>query len=60
MRHVNLFSSVKSVRCSPFLFDELCKLNYLFMFLPIRAFMSPPMMRMLFYGMQRTREDSSL
>ena len=32
MRHVNLFSSMKSVRCSSFLFDELCKLNLLFTF----------------------------
>ena len=60
LRHVNLFSSVKSVWCSLFLFDELCKLNLLFTFLPIRAFMSPPMTRTLCFGMLQTREDSSL
>ena len=32
LRHVSLFSSEKSVRCSPFLFDELCKQNLLLFF----------------------------
>ena len=57
---VNLFSSVKSVRCSPFLFDKLCKLNLWFTFLPIWAFMPPPMTRTLCFGMLRTRGDDSL
>ena len=47
MRQVNLFSCVKSVRCSPFLFDKLCKLNSLFTFIPILAFTSPLMTRKL-------------
>ena len=60
LRHVNLFSSVISHRCYPFRYDELCKLNLLFTFLPICAFMSPPMMGTLCFRMLRTREDSSL
>ena len=51
LKHVNLFSCVKSVRCSPFLFDKLCKLDLLFTFLPIYAFMSLPMMRTLCFMM---------
>ena len=46
---------MKSVRCSPFLFDKLCKVNLLFMFLPICAFMSPPMMRTLFQDAMNKR-----
>ena len=60
LRHVNLFSSFKSVRCSPFLFDELRELNFLFTFLPVWAFISPPMTRTLCFGMLQTREDSLL
>ena len=50
---------MKSVRCCPFLFDELCRLNLWFPFFPIWAFMSPPMTRTLCFGMLRTREDNS-
>ena len=50
---------MKSVRCSPFQFNELSKLNLLFTFLPIWAFTSPPMIRTLCLGKLRTREDSS-
>ena len=32
LRHVNLFSIMKSVRCCPFLFDVLCRLYLLFPF----------------------------
>ena len=46
-RNISRFSSEKSVRCFPFLFAVLCKLNLLFTFLPIWAFMSPPMIRTL-------------
>ena len=50
------FSSMVSAKYSLFLFDELCKVNLVFTFLP----MSPSMMRTLCLGMLRTREDSSL
>ena len=51
--HVNQFSIVKSARCCPFLFDELCRLCLWFLFFPIGAFMSPPMTRTLCFGMLR-------
>ena len=59
LRHVNLFSIMKSVWCCPFLFNVLCMLYLLFPFFPIWAFISPPMTRTLCFGMLRTREDSS-
>ena len=51
---------MKSIRCSLFLFDVLCKLNLFFMFLPIRTFMFPPMTKTSCLGMLQTRKDSSL
>ena len=57
LRHVNLFSIVNSVRCCPFLFDELCRLNLWFPFFPVWAFMSPPMTRTLCFGMLRTKKN---
>ena len=59
LRHIYPFSNVKSVRCSPFLFVESCKLNLMFAFVTICAFMSPSMIRTLCFGMLRTREDNS-
>ena len=59
VRHVNLFSIVKSVRCCPFLFDELCRLNLRFLFLSLWPFLSLPMTRTLCFGMIWTREDNS-
>ena len=50
-KHVNLFSIMKSVRCCPFLFDELCGLYLWFPFFPILTFMSPPLTRTLYFGM---------
>ena len=39
------------MRCSPYLLDELCKLNLWFTFLPIWAFMTLPMTKTLCFGM---------
>ena len=49
LRHVNRFFAWN-------LFDELCKLNLWFMFLPIWTFMSPPMTRTLCFGDATNKE----
>ena len=51
LRQVNLFSIMKSVRCCPFLFDVLYRLYLLCLFFPIWAFISPPMISRLCFGM---------
>ena len=60
VRHVSPFSKVKYVRYFLFLFNKLCKLNFLFTFLSIWAFMSPPMIKTLSLGIPQTREDKLL
>ena len=55
-RHASLSSSQKSTIYSPILYGMLCKLNLLFLSLPVWAFMASPMIKTSCLGMCQTRK----
>ena len=57
---VHEWKKKQTPRYSSILFGELCQRHFLFLFLPILAFVSPAMIRKLCLGMCQTREDNSL
>ena len=56
-RYVSLFSSENFVRCSPFLFDKLCKQNFCYFCLYLFEYLCFRQGLECCLGMIRTKED---